>query len=298
MKDSSAVALRDVLRDVLRDAPVIIIGMHRSGTSLTTRLLRDVGISMGGILLENTEALNFQHLNRRMFAVAGGDWNAVEPVMAATRDADFVARQADAMRRAVFAGRVRVGRDVGLVSYVDHLLWRRLYRAGRQMWGWKDPRTTLTFPVWLRVFPQARFVHVIRNGIDVAISLNRRTKAQQRSWWQRRTLEDYRPETLSFAQCFRLWELYTSFFFEQQTLIPPGQLWEMRYEALLAEPEAQLRQLVDFLGYPLDAARLAEVCAQINAARLDNRARACAYRDEIAQLAGHPLMQALGYDDA
>lgn len=290
MKDSSAI--------VVRDAPVIIIGMHRSGTSLTTRLLRDLGISMGGILLENTEALNFQHLNRRIFAVAGGDWNAVEPVIAAMRDADFVAQQADAMRRAVFAGRVRVRRDVGLVSYVDHLLWRRMYHAGRRMWGWKDPRTTLTFPVWLRVFPQARFVHVIRNGIDVAISLNRRTQAQQRSWWQRRTLEDYRPETLSFAQCFRLWELYMAFFFEQRMLIPSGQLWEMRYETLLAEPKAQLQQLVDFLGYPVDAAQIATVCAQINAARLDNRARARAYQDEIAALSGHPLMQTLGYDYA
>lgn len=289
MEDSSAIAVRD--------APVIIIGMHRSGTSLTTRLLRSVGISMGGILLENTEALNFQHLNRRMFAVAGGDWSTVEPVMAAMRDADFVARQTDAMRRAVFAGRVQVGRDVGLISYLDHLLWQWMYRAGRQMWGWKDPRTTLTFPVWLRVFPQARFVHIIRNGIDVAISLNRRTKAQQRCWWQRHTLEDYRPETLSFAQCFHLWELYLSFFFEQQTLIPPGQLYEMRYEALLDEPEAQLRALVDFLSYPTDAARLAEACAQIKRDRLDNRSRARAYRDEIAQLTGHPLMQALGYDD-
>jgi len=282
----------------LRDAPVIIIGMHRSGTSLTVRLLRDLGISMGGIVLENTEALNFQHLNRRMFAVAGGDWNAVELVMAAMRDPDFVMQQTSAMQQAVFAGKVRVGRDVGLVSYVDHLLWRRMYRAGQRMWGWKDPRTTLTFPVWLRVFPEARFVHVIRNGIDVAISLNCRTKVQQRSWWQRRMLEDYRPETLSFAQCFRLWELYLSFFLEQQVLIPPAQLCEMRYEALLSEPEVQVRRLVDFLEYPVGETQMAAVCTQIKRERLDNRARARAYQNEIAQLAGHPLMQALGYDYA
>ncbi|MFN2283226.1 MAG: sulfotransferase [Anaerolineae bacterium] len=280
----------------MRDAPVIIIGMHRSGTSLTVRLLRDLGISMGGIVLKNTEALNFQHLNRRIFAVAEGDWSTVEPVMTAMRNPDFVTQQTAAMRRAVFAGKVRVGRDVGLVSYIDHFLWRRMYRAGRRMWGWKDPRTTLTFPVWLRVFPQAKFVHVIRNGIDVAISLNRRTKVQQRSWWKRRMLEDYRPETLSFAQCFRLWELYLSFFFEQQELIPSAQILELRYEALLSEPEVQLRKLVDFLEYPVDATQITAVCTQIKQERLDNCARARLYQDEIAQLAGHPLMQALGYD--
>ncbi|MBW1793701.1 MAG: sulfotransferase [Deltaproteobacteria bacterium] len=43
-------------------------------------------------------------------------------------------------------------------------------------WGWKDPRTTLTLPLWLKLFPKARIIHVIRNGIDSALSLWRRCK--------------------------------------------------------------------------------------------------------------------------
>jgi hypothetical protein len=46
-------------------------------------------------------------------------------------------------------------------------------------WGWKDPRNSITLPVWLKLFPDARVIHIVRNGVDVAESLYRR---QQRGF--------------------------------------------------------------------------------------------------------------------
>src|SRR5690606_33596327 len=37
--------------------------------------------------------------------------------------------------------------------------------AAPPVWAWKDPRTSLTLPIWREVFPRAQVVHIIRNGI-------------------------------------------------------------------------------------------------------------------------------------
>lgn len=46
--------------------------------------------------------------------------------------------------------------------------------SGSELWGWKDPRTCLTLPVWRRLVSRARYVICLRNPVDVARSLERR----------------------------------------------------------------------------------------------------------------------------
>src|SRR5262249_1038388 len=41
-------------------------------------------------------------------------------------------------------------------------------------WGWKEPRTTLFAGRWLEIFPEARVLHVVRNPLAVAASIQRR----------------------------------------------------------------------------------------------------------------------------
>lgn len=41
-------------------------------------------------------------------------------------------------------------------------------------WGWKDPRNTITLPIWLELFPNAKILHIRRHGVDVAQSLRKR----------------------------------------------------------------------------------------------------------------------------
>jgi hypothetical protein len=43
--------------------------------------------------------------------------------------------------------------------------------AGRPLWGWKDPRASLTTAFWLHLVPELRFVICLRNPIDAADSL-------------------------------------------------------------------------------------------------------------------------------
>lgn len=275
--------------------PLMLLGMHRSGTSLTTRILRDLGIYMGRFWMINDEAINFQMLNRRIFAVAGGRWSEVEPVIEALDSPDFMEQQAAMLRQVLYKSwRLRYS-ELGTLGSLEHHLWRYIVQRECSPWGWKDPRTTITFPVWLRIFPQARVVHILRNGIDVAISTNRRTRRYQQEgipWWGR---SDYSPDTLAFERCFELWERYVGFALEHLNIIPPEQYLEIRYEALLVDPTIHIRRIMDFLEYPVSEAALVAACAQVNAGRLNNAAHAAAFREQIPTLASSALMARLGY---
>src|ERR1700682_4234195 len=56
-------------------AAIIILGMHRSGTSVVTRLLGELGLFIGARLDENYEALYFSELNTWILKCCGGRWD-------------------------------------------------------------------------------------------------------------------------------------------------------------------------------------------------------------------------------
>lgn len=280
----------------LREAqPLIVLGMHRSGTSLMVRLLADLGIHMGSWLSRDAESVHFQWLNRRIYGAAGSKWAAVEGLQRAMESAAFVDRQAEATRRTLFQGHPLLFKGSLLPDFFGRERWTKVCAGDALPWGWKDPRTTLTFPIWTRIFPNARWVHMVRNGVDVAISIHRRSQKQQRKLRNRLLPYDYSPATLDFGYCFRLWEHYLSFALAHQELIPPQQYMELRYEELLAEPEASLQRITAFAGFPVAAEALAAAARRVDAGRLDNSSYAAGYREQIPAMVDSPLMRRLGY---
>lgn len=275
---------------LLQTAPVIVLGMHRSGTSLTTRLLKDTGLFMGRRLSTNDEARYFQHLNRSILADAGSRWSDVDAVLQAMDSETFLKEQANAMRRVLFTGE-------GMVQFFGADLWESICYNEPLRWGWKDPLNTITFPIWLRIFPHARFVHVIRNDVDVAISMHRRTTRVKRQWWRWwwYLLLGYGTSTLDFGHCFHPWEKYVTFVVEHRQMIPDDQYLALRYEELPASPQEQLQQVTSFLGYPVKDSLLHGACEQIDKNRLDNTRYADMYQDEISALDSSDLLRQLGY---
>lgn len=149
--------------------PLIILGMHRSGTSMLTRLLRHQGVFLGHKIQGDDEATFFLELNRWIMRVGGSDWDRPLPVLEMLEDEEHVERIAEYCRQRLtgpqtyeflgmraFAARFRIGTDLPYP------------------WGFKDPRTSITLPVWLRLFPQAKLLRIRRHGIDVAASLRNR----------------------------------------------------------------------------------------------------------------------------
>jgi len=276
--------------------PLIVLGMHRSGTSLATRLLTDAGMHMGSWLSRDAEAVHFQRLNRRILGSVGARWGEVDSLVQAVRSKEFVEQQARAVQQALVRRWRFYDRNPVIVNFFGRQLWQQVCRDDSLAWGWKDPRTAITLPIWIQVFPHARWLHVLRNGIDVTISVHRRSLKQQRKLRNRVFPIDYSPRTLAFAYSFRLWETYVSSILEHKNQIPPDQYLEMRYEDLLATPERELRRVTDFAGHSVGKDVLAAACQRIDRSRLDNSAFAADYRELIPALSASPLLMQLGYN--
>jgi hypothetical protein len=267
--------------------PIILIGMHRSGTSLMSRLLAGLGVHLGRDLSENAESWHVMALNKFTFHAAGGEWNDPAPVIAAMQNPAFVAAQAEYYRSHLFS-------RAGGILYWGVFHWWSLRRgAPVPVWGWKDPRTSITLDAWRLLFPQAYVVHIIRNGIDVAISLHRRQIAKSK---RRRVHPDHRdPRGFDFRFCFGLWETYQRHLLTYRETVPADRYIELRYEDLLREPDVTLRAVLADLGVSVNEGHLSAALGTINSGRLDNRVCSADYRDMIPELVENPLMKALGY---
>ncbi len=129
-------------------APVIILGMHRSGTSCLAGSLQEAGLYLGDVNERapynrngNRENRAIMDLNDAVLSANDGSWD---------RLADTVVWNVEHRARR------------------DELI--RTYPTNRT-WGFKDPRTLLTLEGWLEGLPSARFVGTYRHPMAVAMSL-------------------------------------------------------------------------------------------------------------------------------
>lgn len=181
--------------------PIIVIGMHRSGTSLVSAILALMGVYIGRIgspqeenkliichtphnsLIIYTsqrstmfvptpttvrdgyaEDESFRLVNQRIFARAGADWDYVDPLLAVRDEPQFTRSAVRTLQGATFG------------------TLRRQYLSGmpknyQGAWGWKDPRNTFTLRYWLQLFPDAKVLHVRRSPDAVVRSLMRRAES-------------------------------------------------------------------------------------------------------------------------
>jgi len=234
-------------------SPIIIIGMHRSGTTILTRALEGLGLFVGAHLDENHEPLFFANLNNWLMRQCGAEWDYPEPFHRLTEAPDVHAWMVN--RLTYFLHSPRVMLYLGTSRYIR---WRTPFRLD-QSWGWKDPRNTYTLPLWLELFPEAKVVHIYRHGVDVAQSLKVRAERQFSAFRTKTICVDWlrvRPrEATNTIRClqleggFSLWEEYMSEARRQVDRLG-NQALEIQYETLLEDPAEWLGKLTGFCNLP------------------------------------------------
>ena len=160
-------------------APVIVLGMHRSGTSLVSRLLEGLGVFMGRHKDVHHEAIFFKMLNRLILEQVGATWDRPEPIADLLEDESALAVVRTAVEEQIRGPRV--------LSYLGVGWYVRYWNVHNfpLLWGWKDPCNVFTLPVWRSIFPDSRLVVVRRDIEPVVRSLVRRRQASL-AWWDRR----------------------------------------------------------------------------------------------------------------
>jgi len=240
----------------MNNPPVVILGMHRTGTSLMARLMSSLGVFMGHQLNVHHEATWFSVMNETVLKIAHAAWDYPQPFItllehSATR------KHVEAFLRQSLNEYSFKRNFLGLKNVLR--LYSSVFISSKEsfVWGWKDPRTTVTFPLWNTVFPGSRYIFIQRNGVDVANSLHVREHSRRPAIHS--TVPSLR--CLTFSEAFRLWEEYNTIFLAYKDCIPPQDLFYIRYEDLLQAPATKINELAAFVQLPVDDTKLQSVVA-------------------------------------
>jgi hypothetical protein len=110
---------------------------------------------------------------------------------------------------------------------------------GKPRWGDKSPPYTYKAPRIQRALPEAHFIHIIRDGRDVALSLS------EVSWG-----------TDDVAEAAKKWASEVRKARKRAKNLARGTYMEVHYEDLVTDPEPVLRRISDFAELPWDDAML------------------------------------------
>lgn len=135
---------------------------------------------------------------------------------------------------------------------------------GKTRWGDKTPYYALHLDKLIAWWPDARIIHLVRDGRDVALSLFGRR-------------HDFSAYNIYYAAQY--WQKYVDVCREQGRQLPAGHYLELRYEDVLNDKEAAMHTVCAFLGErpPIaDAGALAaqsDVIRQLKTVKQDNQGK-------------------------
>ncbi|HEX7023104.1 MAG TPA: sulfotransferase, partial [Trueperaceae bacterium] len=120
-------------------------------------------------------------------------------------------------------------------------------------------------PFLARIFPDAQFLHIIRDGRDVALSYSKKPWLQAASagcgryepggypygpyprfWVEPERAEEFQT-TSDIHRCVWAWRRYTESILEAAQDLPTDRYHELRYETMVRMPEDEALRILDFL---------------------------------------------------
>jgi hypothetical protein len=129
------------------------------------------------------------------------------------------------------------------------------------------------------IWPDCRFIHMVRHGMDIAQSMARHpafrvmAASNATNWvplsydyWPKPCLRDCMPDDF-----VRLWRFRLEALLAEEQRLAPGSLARMKFEDLIADPRGFIETLCGFLSLETDAAWLDRAESQVDRTRFANR---------------------------
>ncbi|MBT4474888.1 MAG: sulfotransferase [Euryarchaeota archaeon] len=251
------------------ETPFVVIGMHRSGTSLVSRILDKSGIMMGKDLQTDHESKFFIQLNKWIYQNAGADW-------ARPKALEELIDYAPARKQVEEYLRIRIASSSSK-KFSGRNLKNGLFDMDSK-WGWKDPRNGPSLPIWKDIWPEMKIIHVVRHGVDVAASLHSRSlknwtedEGRFKKWtkmykWRSSKSpirKGQRAATLTHALEFWAEQMDV----EKKVIQPYENVLEIRYEDLLTSPAVVLKDIWNYIGKETDEKLLREIETMVDYSR-------------------------------
>jgi hypothetical protein len=121
---------------------------------------------------------------------------------------------------------------------------------GKRLVGDKTPTYVRHIPTLHALWPQAKFVHIIRDGRDVSLSATNWSGAYKLA----RRYSTWTEDPITTAAVW--WERLVRLGREDGGSLAPKLYHEVRYEALVSEPAKECKRLCSFLNLPYDEGML------------------------------------------
>jgi len=260
-------------------SPVVIFNKSHSGSRLLAELVEEAGVFMGAHQNESRDSLDMLELVQHLVRTYYPDYTALWDGRAAD-DPVFPQLARDAVER--------------------HL---QGYPGGRA-WGWKLCETVFILPVVDFLFPRARYIHLIRDGRDVAFSDHH---APDNAFWRKvyfntDRIRSWQSLPLTWKDYRRRSHIYNALHWANSILVGRtygmmlrDEYLEVRYEDLCLDFERTAGRVLSFIGAPNPTRAMARVRPRVRTDRV--HAYLSQPRRKVRKVVAliKPLLLQLGY---
>lgn len=216
---------RDEQIDVVTGSPVFVTGYQRSGTTLLGNIVdRHSSIA---VFIESFFIPRY-FFTQVLFWPLRKDANYLRLAKA------IVGESSSKKNNMVLHESVLSDKGRTVASLIDTLFFEWAKSRGKERWGDKSPGYISKMSILNKMFPDARFVHIIRDGRDVWLSL-------KKLGWESdvvKVANDW-AKTVAKARSFG-------------ASMDPSRYLEIQYERLVAQPDVEARRVAEFLDEKYD----------------------------------------------
>lgn len=223
-------------------SPVAIGGVGGSGTRLIAQIVENLGYYMGGDLNHAHDNLWFTLLFKRIEALSLGDAE-FNMLLSIFKDR-MVGKPVFSPSQAQFINDLAIDRpqhssewlQQRAASFLDASKPLNKHKA----WGWKEPNTHVLIDCFQQAMPDLKYIHVVRNGLDMAFSDNQ----NQLAMWGPSFIGNHCRMTPYFS--LKFWCVV------HQRILKMGQLMGaefllINYDDFCTHPDKSLKRLFHFL---------------------------------------------------
>ena len=220
-----------------KKCPVFVMGCHRSGTNL----LYDTLLSAGGFTIYRGYLPVYKMLIPR-FGRLDRVQNRKKLMQTWLRSKGFRRSGLDAEQ---LRGKILVECNTG-GDFLRITMDEIARNQDAMRWAVYDPDNVLYVPRIKADIPEALFVHIVRDGRDIALSLKKMGGFKPLPW-------DRRSRSLLATATYWEWMVRRG---QRYGRMFPSDYLEVHYEELLSEPRRTLKTLGQFLDHDLDYDRI------------------------------------------